>query len=64
MVNFEVIDTGVPKAGPYNLGVKTGNLIFISGQFTAPEARDIRSQTLAVFEKIKKKIRICWSKSL
>ncbi len=54
MVNFEVIDTGAPKAGPYNLGIKTNNLIFISGQVATPEARDIKSQTFAAFEKIKK----------
>lgn len=54
MVNFEVIDTGSPKAGPYNLGIKASNLIFISGQVTTPDARDIKEQTLAAFEKIKK----------
>ncbi len=54
MVNFKVIDTGAPKAGPYNLGIKAGNLIFISGQVTTPETRDIKGQTLAALEKIKK----------
>ncbi len=54
MVNFEVIDTGSPKTGPYNLGIKASNLIFISGQVTTPDARDIKEQTLAAFEKIKK----------
>ena len=54
MANFEIIDTGTPKAGPYNLGIKAGNLIFISGQATTPEARGIKSQTIAAFEKIKK----------
>ncbi|MFW9972741.1 MAG: RidA family protein [Candidatus Odinarchaeota archaeon] len=53
MVNIEVIDTGAPKAGPYNLGIKTGNLIFISGQVPPPEAKGIKEQTIAVFEKIK-----------
>ena len=36
MVNIEVIDTGSPKAGPYSLGIKAGNLIFISGQVPDP----------------------------
>lgn len=54
MVNFEVIDTGTPKAGPYNLGIKVGNLLFISGQVTTPDAREIKEQTLATLEKIKK----------
>jgi len=53
MVNFEIINTDIPKAGPYNLGIKAGNLIFISGQVTTPDARDIKEQTLAAFEKIK-----------
>ncbi len=54
MVNIEVIDTGSPKAGPYSLGIKAGNLLFISGQVPAPEAKDIKNQTLTAFEKIKK----------
>ena len=54
MVKFEIIDTGTAKAGPYNLGIKAGNLLFISGQVTTPEARDIKEQTLATLEKIKK----------
>lgn len=54
MVKFEIIDTGTAKAGPYNLGIKAGNLLFISGQVTTPEARDIKEQTIAAFEKIKK----------
>jgi 2-iminobutanoate/2-iminopropanoate deaminase len=54
MVNIEVIDTGSSKAGPYSLGIKTGNLLFISGQVPAPEAKDIKNQTLTAFEKIKK----------
>jgi 2-iminobutanoate/2-iminopropanoate deaminase len=54
MVNIEVIDTGSPKAGPYSLGIKAGNFLFISGQVPAPEAKDIRQQTLTAFEKIKK----------
>jgi 2-iminobutanoate/2-iminopropanoate deaminase len=54
MVNFEILDTATPKAGPYNLGIKAGNLIFISGQVTTPEAKSIKEQTIAAFEKIKK----------
>jgi 2-iminobutanoate/2-iminopropanoate deaminase len=54
MVNLEVIDSGTPTAGPYNLGIKAGNLIFISGQVTTPEAKDIKEQTIAALEKIKK----------
>ena len=52
MVNIEVIDTGSPKAGPYSLGIKAGNLLFISGQVPAPEAKDIKNQTLTAFENI------------
>lgn len=54
MVNFEVIDTDIPKAGPYNLGIKAGNLIFVSGQVTTPDARTIKEQTFTALEKIKK----------
>ena len=53
LVNIEVIDTGSPKAGPYSLGIKAGNLIFISGQVPDPEKRGIREQTLSALEKIK-----------
>ena len=53
MVEFEIIDTGAPRAGPYNLGIKTNNLVFISGQVTTPEARGIKEQTLTALEKIK-----------
>ena len=53
MVNIEVIDTGSPKAGPYSLGIKAGNLIFISGQVPDPEKMGIREQTLSALEKIK-----------
>ena len=53
MVNIEEIDTGSPKAGPYSLGIKAANLLFISGQVTTPEAQGIKEQTLSAFEKIK-----------
>jgi 2-iminobutanoate/2-iminopropanoate deaminase len=54
MVDIEIVDSGTPVAGPYNLGIKVGNLLFISGQVATPEARDIKEQTFAAFEKIKK----------
>lgn len=54
MVNFKIIDTNIPKAGPYNLGIKAGNFIFVSGQVTTPEAKTIKEQTLAALEKIQK----------
>lgn len=54
LTNIEVIDTGSPKAGPYSLGIKTGNLIFISGQVPDPGAENIKQQTQSAFEKIKK----------
>ncbi|MFX0041711.1 MAG: RidA family protein [Candidatus Hodarchaeota archaeon] len=54
MVNIEIIDTGAPKAGPYNLGLKAGNLIFISGQVPDQEVEGIKEQTLSALEKIKK----------
>jgi len=53
MVDIEVIDTGAPKAGPYNLGIKAGNLIFISGQVMDPEAEGVKEQTLTALGKIK-----------
>jgi 2-iminobutanoate/2-iminopropanoate deaminase len=53
MVNIEVIDTGSPKAGPYSLGIKAGNLIFISGQVPDAEKKGVKEQTLSAFEKIK-----------
>ena len=54
MVNIEVIDTGTPKAGPYSLAIKAGNLVFLSGQVTDPGANGIKEQTLTALEKIKK----------
>jgi 2-iminobutanoate/2-iminopropanoate deaminase len=53
MVNIEIIDTGSPKAGPYSLGIKTGNLIFISGQVPDQDKKGVREQTLSALEKIK-----------
>ncbi len=54
MVNFEVINTDIPRAGPYNHGIKAGNFIFVSGQVTTPDAKTIKEQTLAALKKIKK----------
>jgi 2-iminobutanoate/2-iminopropanoate deaminase len=54
MVNKEIINTGIAKAGPYNLGIKAGNLIFISGQVSDPEVKGIKEQTITVLGKIKK----------
>ena len=59
MVEIEVVDTGMPRAGPYNPGIKVGNVIYISGQVgldskTKKLASDeIKGQTQAVFENIK-----------
>jgi 2-iminobutanoate/2-iminopropanoate deaminase len=54
MGDIEVVDTGGPKAGPYSLGIKAGNLIFISGQVMDPGAEGIKEQTLTALGKIKK----------
>ncbi|MBY9010406.1 MAG: RidA family protein [Candidatus Lokiarchaeota archaeon] len=54
MVDFEMINPGTPVAGPYNPGIKTGNLLFISGQGSAQSEEDIKEQTLATLNKIKK----------
>jgi len=54
MNNIEVIDTGTPKAGPYSLGIKAGNLVFLSGQVTDLVTKDLKEQTLTALEKIKK----------
>ena len=62
MVNIEVLDLGSPKAGPYNHGIKAGNLIFISGQVTDPEIKGIKEQTLTAFKKIKKVLEVAGAK--
>jgi 2-iminobutanoate/2-iminopropanoate deaminase len=54
MANIEIVDIDEPKAGPYNLGIKANNLLFISGQVTTPEARDIKDQTVVVLTKLKR----------
>ena len=54
MANLEIIDAGITKAGPYNLGIKAGNFLFISGQVTDPGVKGINQQTLVVMGKIKR----------
>ena len=54
MPEFEMINPGTPVAGPYNPGIKADNLIFISGQGSAQSDEDIKQQTLATLNKIKK----------
>ena len=54
MPNIEMINPGTPVAGPYNPGIKAGNLIFISGQGSAQSDEGIKEQTLSTLSKIKK----------
>lgn len=54
MVKIEIINPGTPVAGPYNPGIKSGNLLFISGQGPAQGTTDIKEQTFTVLENIKK----------
>ncbi len=53
MQEFKVINPGTPVAGPYNPGIKSGNLLFISGQGSAQSEEDIKEQTLNTLNKIK-----------
>ena len=53
MPNIEMINPGIPVAGPYNPGIKAGNFIFISGQGSAQSKEDIKEQTLTTLNKIK-----------
>ena len=53
MVDIEMINPGTPVAGPYNPGIKAGNLLFISGQGSAQSKEDIKEQTLSSLKKIK-----------
>jgi 2-iminobutanoate/2-iminopropanoate deaminase len=62
MGDIEVIDTGGPKAGPYSLGIKAGNFVFLSGQVMDPGAKDIKEQTLTALEKIKKILKAAGAK--
>ena len=54
MANFEIINPGTPVAGPYNPGIKVGNLIFISGQGPTQGMNNIKDQTQSELENIKK----------
>lgn len=54
MVDIEIINPGTPVAGPYNPGIKAGNLLFISGQGPTQSIAEIKDQTYSVLEKIKK----------
>jgi len=53
MSNIEIINPGIPVAGPYSPGIKTGNFLFISGQGSAQSKEDIKEQTLTTLNKIK-----------
>ena len=53
MQEFEVINPGTLVAGPYSPGIKSGNLLFISGQGSAQSEEDIKEQTLNTLNKIK-----------
>jgi 2-iminobutanoate/2-iminopropanoate deaminase len=53
MSDIEMINPGTPVAGPYNPGIKAGNLLFISGQGSAQSEEDIKEQTLNTLNKIK-----------
>ncbi|MGV9172740.1 MAG: RidA family protein [Promethearchaeia archaeon] len=54
MVDKEEIKVeGQPTAGPYSLGIKTGNLLFVSGQGPSPGSEGIKEQTLSAFENVK-----------
>ena len=53
MVDLEHINPGTPVAGPYTPGVKSGNLLFISGQGPKQGVTDIKEQTYSVLENIK-----------
>ena len=62
MVDIEIINPGTPVAGPYNPGIKAGNLLFISGQGPMQSIADIKDQTHSTLEKIKKNYRSRWRK--
>ena len=54
MPDIEKINPGIPVAGPYSPGIKSANLLFISGQGSAQTDEDIKEQTLTTLNKIKK----------
>jgi len=53
MPDIEIINPGTPVAGPYNPGIKVGNLLFVSGQGSAQSKECIKEQTLTTLNKIK-----------
>ena len=53
MVNIEKVSPGTPVAGPYSPGIKTGNLLFVSGQGSM-QGSEIKGQTYSALENIKK----------
>lgn len=59
MVDIKIVDAGLPRAGPYNSGIKSGNVVYVSGQAPMdPETRvlasnEIKGQTRAVLSNIK-----------
>ncbi len=53
MPDIEKINPGTPVAGPYNPGIKAGNLLFVSGQGSAQSEEGIKEQTLTTLNKIK-----------
>jgi len=53
MPDIEMINPGIPVAGPYNPGIKAGNFLFISSQGSAQSKEDIKNQTLTTLNKIK-----------
>jgi 2-iminobutanoate/2-iminopropanoate deaminase len=58
MTDSQIINPGIPVAGPYSPGIKAGNLLFISGQGPAEGDLNIESQTTSTLEKIKKIVEI------
>jgi len=54
MSGIEIINPGTPVAGPYNPGIKVGNLLFVSGQGSVQPVTDIKEQTLVALTNIKK----------
>ena len=53
MPDLEIINPGTPVAGPYNPGIKVGNLLFVSGQVSTQGAQDIKEQTRTALDKLK-----------
>jgi len=54
MVEIENINPGTAVAGPYSPGIKAGNILYVSGQGSAPGLDNIKDQTESVLENIKK----------